>query len=178
MQTEENKYTAAERLKLGRPNAQAIESVRNMIRGQSFESAFAWDARGNLVTARDGLATRVMLKKLEYEQARGGIILHSHPNQTPFSGNDLAIAKNFRLSRMEVVSRKYLYFFEPPVNGWGRVSAAIWDDELSRMEEKYDKIKAKAKAGQLSGERVLEEMDKELLLFATRTRCHYARIVE
>ena len=178
MQTEENRFAAADRLKLDRPNIEKIESVREKIRNQPFESAFAWDVDGNLVAARDGVEHKVVLKGREYKAATGGVLLHSHPNHTPFSDDDLTIAKRFCIARMEVVSKKFHYLFEPPTGGWGRISAPVWDAELSKFAGECDTIALDVKRERIAKGQALERLNAAALDFSISMKCHYSRIEE
>lgn len=146
MQTPENRFAAAGRLKLGRPEASDIESVRQAIRKQEFETAFAWNSEGMLVAARDGEKGWVTLLQEEWKAVVGGIVLHCHPDGSGFSWIDLDKARKYRLTRLEVVTSIDTYILTGSTDVWNRIDPAVWREKLSLLSRIQDRMVRNEKA--------------------------------
>ena len=173
---EGNRFAAADRLKLGRPEYKDAESVRKALRKQAFESAFAWDRNGRLVAARDGTSRRVTLFDFELEEASFGSIIHNHPNGVPFSLDDLNTAKKFSIKHLEIVSKRYDYILEPPDAGWDRVSDTIWNIEMEELRIRQRNIYKDLNYGTITHEEVFEELHEAMKEFRMNARIRYGRI--
>lgn len=67
---------------------QSLSNVEDRIRGQKFESASLYDAKGNHIVFKDGEARSVSFTAEEMRQVDGGVLTHNHPSGRSFSFED------------------------------------------------------------------------------------------
>ena len=110
------------------PIARAKEE---QIRFQTFESAFAWDAQGNEILAKDGQQYEVTFTAQERAALKDATLTHNHPHGlgfadtdpqsagNSFSPEDIAFAMACDLAEMRVVTPKLRFSMKRPASGWG-----------------------------------------------------------
>lgn len=127
---------------------QLVRAKEDEIRAQRFESAFFWDAQGNLLLHRDGERTTVKFTSNEQSLLSGAISTHNHPlgwsvgEHDPrragnsFSENDVRTACYLSLSILRIVTPKLRFMMKPSPQGW---NAKYWEKTL---KPQYDQIYA------------------------------------
>ncbi len=119
-----------------------IREQEDAIRKQRFESAFAWDAAGVLVLAKDGKQYKISFSDDELARMTGAVFTHNHPRGLEFSkadprsfGNsfsmaDLHLACTARLSELRVVTPRLRFSLKPPPTGWNE---DYWENSLQPL---------------------------------------------
>ena len=109
------------------PIARAKEE---QIRFQTFESAFAWDAQGNELLAKDGGRSGVLIAPQEFALLKDAIFTHNHPDGlrygsidprsagNSFSEADIEFAMSNDLAEIRVVTPKLRFALRRPPSGW------------------------------------------------------------
>ena len=175
-QTEANKFAAATRLGLKGVRHKNIERVRQAIRKQDYESSFAWGADGALIAARDGEKRRVSLLEEEWASLQDGVAIHNHPGGNTFSPKDLDRAKQYRLARMEVLTKDCCFMFSPPDSGWEGVSDVVWSKWIDWLDDRIKRVAILKKRGKISKAEAKEKMSEAVSKFASEMHVNYMRI--
>ena len=163
-------------MKLGRPAVADIERVREALRKQRFESAFAWDKNGNLIAARDGDLNNVSVLDSEWKLLNGGFVLHNHPKGSTFSAKDVNRAREFKLARMEVVTPKETYLLEPSNRGWSLISDQFWNREILELLKRQRSRRDDFVRGTISERELLEALHEDMNEFRKTVHVRYGRL--
>ena len=121
------------------------------IRFQTFESAFAWDALGNEILAKNGQRDRVTFTQEEALLLKDAVFTHNHtkglefPDSDPrssgnsFSMDDVEFACFNNLAEMRVVTPKLRFALKRPESGWDGI---FWLDVIKPV---YDAAERQVK---------------------------------
>ena len=112
-------------------NAEEIARAKeDQIRFQTFESAFAWDAQGNPILAKDGQQYEVAFSPQECLTLKDAIMTHNHPHGlnfpdsdpqsagNSFSPEDIAFVMAYDLAEIRVVTPKLRFAMKRLSSGW------------------------------------------------------------
>lgn len=107
----------------------AIAVAEETIRNNRYETAVAYDSKGNLLLNKKGGSRSVHFTGSEVENLKDAVFTHNHPSAlgqigvraigTSFSHQDLAFAVNANLKEMRAVTPTYTFSVKRPKNGWG-----------------------------------------------------------
>ena len=87
-----------------------IEIDENKIRNNNFESAFAYDLKGNRLFEEIGTKSQVSFSidnRVKLALNKGSIVTHNHPSGFSFSGKDFEFLLGNDLSELRAVTNKY-----------------------------------------------------------------------
>lgn len=139
--------------KKGGKQERAIAVAEGTIRSNKYETAVAYDNKGNLLLNKKGGSRSVRFTDSEIAKLKDSVFTHNHPSAlgktgvraigTSFSHQDLTFAVGANLKEIRAVTPTYTFSVKRPKNGWGvspqRVKAAYSRAEKEvRMEmDKY-----------------------------------------
>ena len=115
----------------GKSNKQsrAIAVAEESIRHNRYETAVAYDSKGNLLLNKKGGSRSVSFTKDEIAKLEDSVFTHNHPSAlwqtgiraigTSFSHQDLTFAVNANLKEIRAVTPTYTFSIKRPKNGWG-----------------------------------------------------------
>ena len=115
----------------GKPNKQsrAIAVAEESIRYNRYETAVAYDSKGNLLLNKKGGSRSISFTKDEIAKLKDSVFTHNHPSSlgqtgiraigTSFSHQDLTFAVNANLKEIRAVTPTYTFSVKRPKNGWG-----------------------------------------------------------
>ena len=114
---------------------QIVRAKEDQIRFQTFESAFAWDAQGNEILAKEGHRSGVSMTPQECALLSDTVFTHNHPDGlryndsdpryegNSFSDVDVEFAMTNSLAEIRAVTPKLRFSLKRPAVGW---SGADW----------------------------------------------------
>lgn len=100
------------------PNERSVRRAAEDIRNQELETAVVWDAYGNKICRKRGLAHEVQIPSAASAQAH--TMIHNHPTPpegfvcAPPSGADMQFCATYNVRQMRVVSRDSTYVIKVP----------------------------------------------------------------
>lgn len=106
------KITRANWNRFTNPNVLAAEQS---IRANTYETAFVFNASGNLISSAKGQAHSVGLGAIP----ENSIVTHNHPSGRSFSRQDILTTTSDNLSEIRAVGTKRTYSMKRPESGWG-----------------------------------------------------------
>jgi hypothetical protein len=150
---------------------QLMRAKEDEIRAHHFESAYFWDAQGNLLLSKDGEVDRITFSDEEMALMNGAIATHNHPHgwrygaRDPrrgghtFSAKDVQLACRHSLVLLRVVTPKFRYMMKPPPQGWDQ---RYWDTTLlPKYSWWFDIVKTELKA-QVKARQILQNAAEPL----------------
>lgn len=114
-----------------KPNKQirAIAAAEAYISRNRYETAVAYDNKGNLLLNKKGGSRTVHFTNNEVTRLKDAVFTHNHPSAlgqtgiraigTSFSHQDLTFAVNANLKEMRAATPTYTFSVKRPKNGWG-----------------------------------------------------------
>jgi len=100
--------TFRQRFHVGKKDSDVIKKIReyeDTIRDQPWETAGAFDEKGDLIFTKDGLEDVVTFTKEEGESFEGLQFTHNHPKGSGFSPQDVRFACKAKMKELRVVSK-------------------------------------------------------------------------
>ena len=107
----------------------AIAVAEGYIRRNRYETAVAYDSKGNLLLNKKGGSRSVSFTPEEIAKLKDSVFTHNHPSAlgqtgiraigTSFSHQDLTFAVNANLKEIRAVTPTYTFSVKRPKNGWG-----------------------------------------------------------
>ena len=97
---------------------QAIEYAQEIGKTQGVESAFVYDAKGNIIFKKLGEARTVSFTDAEYQKMKKAILVHNHPDiiEHSLSNQDLMLAKTAGLNKIVAVTPQGTQFIATAKN--------------------------------------------------------------
>lgn len=146
--------------------SRAIAVAEATIRNNKYETAVAYDSKGNLLLNKKGGSRSVRMTSNEISKLKDSVFTHNHPSAlgktgiraigTSFSHQDLRFAVGTNLKEIRAVTPTYTFSVKRPKNGWG-----VSPNQVKRAYDKAEK-------------EVRREMDKYLDRVG-RTKTSYDR---
>lgn len=100
--------------------------------GREMGAIFSRD--GKYMTSKKGTRHYIRWTPREAEQARGGILWHTHPSDTAFSWEDLNFAARRNMKEMGAIGEKHLYSLKPKTT-WSDVDTYALKYDYDRQKE-------------------------------------------
>ena len=107
----------------------AIAVAEGTIRNNRYETAVAYDSKGNFLLNKKGGSRAVHFTGGEVANLKDAVFTHNHPSAlgqtgvraigTSFCHQDLTFAVNANLKEMRAVTPTYTFSVKRPKNGWG-----------------------------------------------------------
>lgn len=107
----------------------AIAIAEETIRRNKYETAVAYDSKGNLLLNKKGGSRTVRFTNSEIAKLKDSVFTHNHPSAlgargimaigTSFSHQDLTFAVGTNLKEIRAVTPTYTFSIKRPKNGWG-----------------------------------------------------------
>lgn len=107
----------------------AIAVAEATIRQNKYETAVAYDSKGNLLLNKKGDSRVVRFTNSEIAKLKDSVFTHNHPSAlgakgimaigTSFSHQDLTFAVGTNLKEIRAVTPTYTFSIKRPENGWG-----------------------------------------------------------
>lgn len=86
-----------------------IREDESAISKNQFESAIAYDQKGNVIFKKDGEKHEVEFTIEELNKMKGAIVTHNHPQNTTFSPHDIYMLKDWELQELRAAINKGSY---------------------------------------------------------------------
>ena len=86
-----------------------IREAESAISKNQFESAIAYDQKGNVIFKKDGEKHEVEFTIEELNKMKGAIVTHNHPQNTTFSPHDIYMLKDWKLQELRAAINKGSY---------------------------------------------------------------------
>ena len=86
---------------------------------------------GRILHREDGGPEEVQVNP---ELTEGRVVMHNHPAEFTFSGDDIAVTAEQKAWLAVVVTQEHLYFLEQPESGWPPVGGIYLDSVLLGMD--------------------------------------------
>lgn len=133
--------------------SRAISVAESTIRQNRYETAVAYDSKGNLLLNKKGGSRSVRMTNDEVARLKDSVFTHNHPSAlgktgvraigTSFSHQDLTFAVNANVKEMRAVTPTYTFSVKRPKSGWGvspkqvRAAYSRAEREVKREMDKY-----------------------------------------
>lgn len=109
--------------------SRAIAVAEATISRNKYETAIAYDSKGNLLLNKKGGSRSVRFTNSDIAKLKDSVFTHNHPNAlgekglraigNSFSHQDLTLAVNANVKEMRAVTPTYVFSVKRPKNGWG-----------------------------------------------------------
>lgn len=86
-----------------------VTNSEREIVNKSYESAYVYDRKGNLLFKKSGKEHEVAFTQKELAMMKDAIVSHNHPRNTTFSPEDIYMLKDWNLQELRVVTDKGTY---------------------------------------------------------------------
>lgn len=117
--------------------SRAISVAESTIRQNRYETAVAYDSKGNLLLNKKGDSRSVGMTNDEVARLKDSVFTHNHPSELgktgsgaigySFSHQDLTFAVNANVKEMRAVTSTYTFSVKRPKNGWGATPEQVRD---------------------------------------------------
>jgi len=96
---------------------QALWKAESAIKNRKTEEAFIFDDAGNILLEKGGSRSQVAFTYKEAELFENNIMLHNHPSDGPFSGDDIFTMINTKIKETRVVGEKHRHIMRAKTQG-------------------------------------------------------------
>lgn len=98
--------------------SRSVEKHEKGIRGNNFETLYAFDSNGNIVFQNTGDAHSVSYNGQGYK-TKDAIVTHNHPSGGSFSWQDVGGMVYYNQKEMRATGKEYTFSIKRPEKGWG-----------------------------------------------------------
>ena len=123
--------------------SRSVEKYEKGIRGNNFETLYAFDSNGNIVFQNTGDAHSVSYNGQGYK-TKDAIVTHNHPSGSSFSWQDVGGMVYHNQKEMRATGKEFTFSIKRPEKGWGvspNKAAARFKKALSSARAAYRKQK-------------------------------------
>lgn len=133
--------TFRQRFRVGKKDSDATKKIRgweDTIRHQPYETAGAFNEKGDLIFAKDGLEDVVNFTKEEGESFEGLRFTHNHPKGSGFSPQDVRFACKAKMKELRVVSKVDGARYSFSMADGSNFTHELWEDTIHPAYVYYD----------------------------------------
>ncbi len=139
-----------------------IQEIENQIAGKEVEHAYLFDDDGRPLMNVAGEYDNVQFTEEQWNQFKGNILTHNHPDNRSFSPLDIDVLHNSGLKQIRVATPEYTYYAEALGRnpGYGNINMRYRITTTSLQDKYFDYIDA----GTMSKATVRAELSHEVWL--------------
>ena len=133
--------TFKQRFRTGTKDSDAIKKMRgyeDTIRHQPYETAGAFDEKGDLIFVKDGEKDVVKFTKEEGESFEGLRFTHNHPKGSGFSPQDVKFACKAKMKELRVVSKVDGARYSFSMKDGSNFTHELWEEKIWPAHNYYD----------------------------------------
>ena len=133
--------TFRQRFATGKKDSDAIAKIRgweDTIINQDYETAGAFNEKGDLIFTKDGGADVVNFTKEEGESFEGLRFTHNHPKGSGFSPQDIKFACKAKMKELRVVSKVDGVRYALSMKDGSNFTGEMWEEEIWKAYGYYD----------------------------------------
>lgn len=141
-----------------------IRAAEAQVMGNTYETAFVFDAQGNLLFSKRGTEQSVNVSGIK----AGDIVAHNHPRGTSLSGQDIETAATKNLKEIRAIGRNgRIYSLKSGGKDWGNINKLA-----SAYRTAEQTVRTKLKAYVSRGESIGEADYERRVITANRIHQH------
>lgn len=137
-----------------------VKNRETWISKKSYETAYIYDQKGNLLLQKIGGSHSVAFTENELKLMKDAVVTHNHPQNTTFSPDDIYMLKDWNLQELRAVTNRGTYVLRRNENIHLMPAKDIFDKEYKSICESYSKSYIKKHLGkidELKYQRVIQD---------------------
>lgn len=128
-----------------------VLSAESGIKGNDYETLYAFDKNGKVVYQAKGDSNSVYYDRFEVENK---VVTHNHPRGSAFSAQDITGMVRNNMKEMRITSKEFTYSIKRPQRGWRKSVEAV-AKKAAEMHVSVSKAYQSQKTGNASSDRKL-----------------------
>ena len=157
--------TFKQRFRVGTRDSDEIKKIRgweDTIKNQSYETAGAFNEKGDLIFVKDGEEMSVNFTKEEGDSFEGLRFTHNHPKGSGFSPQDVKFACKAKMKEMRVVSKRDGVRYALSMKDGSNFTHELWEEKIWPAHNYYDtEVRVEFKTKMNDGTMTIKQANNE-----------------